>query len=86
MSMKSARHQIVVVGCEGGDWEGVYLDGALSEEGHSHIAGHSLPGLCKRLGVDFCRVTVSNEWMEWAGNLPAKFSDIPDAAIVGRSA
>ena len=59
------------------EWEGVYLDGDLLEEGHCHVAGHAIEALAARLGIRLERVTVRQRWLDERGSLLARLGDIP---------
>jgi len=62
------------------EWEGVYLDGDLLDEGHCYVAGHAIQVLAERLGHVLERVTVRQGWMDGRGSLPDRLGDIPARA------
>jgi len=54
------------------DWEGLYKDGVLKEEGH-RIPLHRL---LDELGIEYNIRWVDDEWMEDRGNLPQNLSEV----------
>lgn len=57
---------------EGYDWEGVYLDGILVEEGHS-VKWQSIIEALMRKGkpiTEFDNVVEKGNWLIYEGNLP----------------
>jgi hypothetical protein len=64
------NRQIVIA--YGDDWEGLYVDGVLAEEGHSISVHH----FCKALGIDLEQKAVDTDWLEKGGRLPDRFEDV----------
>jgi hypothetical protein len=56
----------------GDDWEGLYIDGQLQEEGHSISLYH----FCKAVGIELTQKGVDTDWLENRGNLPSKISEV----------
>ncbi len=63
-------NKYILVRCD--DWEGLYKNGELLDEGHDI-------DLAKHLGIE--RVYVNQEWVEEKVNFPNKLSDIPEEVI-----
>jgi len=57
---------------DGDDWQGLYFDGHLVEQGH-HIR---LDDIFKHLGIPLKTVYPNQEWMETRGNLPRRLDDV----------
>jgi hypothetical protein len=51
---------VILVSCEGGDWEAIYVDGVKRSENHSLSADDILSAL----GIDYKTVELSDEWMD----------------------
>ncbi len=61
---------------DGDDWVGLYKDGVLLEEGHRIL----LRDLAKYAGIDFERVELSSDNMEWLGErggFPMDLGEVP---------
>ena len=54
------------------DWEGIYLDGRLVSESHSHRTQEAL----RALGVEVQIVEADLEWIESVGHLPADLAKV----------
>ena len=50
----------------GQDWEGLYADGTLLDEGHEI----TVKQLCDAMGIECEVVTPNQEWLEDLGSLP----------------
>lgn len=59
------------------DWEGLYIDGRLIEEGH-YIR---LRDLAKAAGLDYEEDEVRYEWLAERGSLPERYEDVQTARI-----
>ena len=57
----------------GDDWEGLYLDGKLVEEGH-HLR---LTDVLKHFGIECEEVWPDDSWLEERGRLPENFDEVP---------
>ena len=57
----------------GDDWEGLYLDGKLVEEGH-HFR---LTDVLARFGIECDEVWPDDSWLEERGSLPKNFEEVP---------
>lgn len=66
---------ITIVGCESGDWEGVYCNGELIEQTHRVPLWMFLRELAGRGLLSYEHVTLTDEAMEEIGHLPDKLSD-----------
>lgn len=56
----------------GSDWEGLYVDGKLIDEGHSM----RLDTILSNMGMQVTLVTLDQDWLEDAGRLPKDYSDV----------
>lgn len=70
----------------GEDWQGLYVNSWLKIEGHTiptyqaiHIIAKSCYG-----DIQTEEILVNQEWLEEQGNLPNRFSDIPENVIEKR--
>lgn len=54
------------------DWEGIYLDGKLVDQGHSLDLVQTL----KRLGIDVRVVEPSHDWLMSRGRLPDTLDEV----------
>lgn len=68
----------------GEDWEGIYINNELENEGHSIRFGEGFELISEYINdvagvskIDFNTYEVSQEWLENEGNLPQKFDNIP---------
>lgn len=59
----------------GDDWEGLYLDGKLVEEGHSLDARMTL----EAVGYDVKTMEADAEWLTDRGRLPDKLDEVVKA-------
>jgi len=69
---------VTVIGCESGDWSGLYVDGVLECEGHS-IYERDYINLIRKYKVfkDVDCFEISDEHMEWLGcNFPNKLEEV----------
>lgn len=69
----TTRHGKLVT--NGDDWEGLYVDGELVEQGHT-VSRDSFMGLDSYETID-----VDQEWADSVGHYPEFFSDIPAEAF-----
>lgn len=75
--MSNPTQKITIVS-NGDDWEGLYLDGVLVDEGHEITP----LALAEALGLENERVYVSYQWLgEKVSNLPEKLNKIPEKYI-----
>jgi len=64
--------KIVLVDCEGGDWEGLYIDGKLADEGHRL----TVYGVLTALNIEFDIEEASGDAMDKMGcSFPADIKD-----------
>lgn len=61
---------------EHGEWEGLYVDGTLVDEGHSLDTHDVLTILGKEFEFEVDEVEANGEWMEENGRLPTKLSQV----------
>lgn len=62
------------------DWEGIYVDGKLVTEGHSHDTLEAIK-LAIKHGVSEAETKWANDaWLHDQGNLPNKLADVKFAA------
>jgi hypothetical protein len=58
------------------DWEGLYVNGVLSKEGHKI----RLNDVLEKLGVTAQYIEFDNSWIEQqGGRLPARLNDVKEA-------
>ena len=69
----------------GEDWEGIYINNFLVQEGHKIKFKDGFNIICKHIndldGVDniqFSTYDVDQDWLEDQGELPCDFTDIPE--------
>jgi len=60
---------------DGDDWEGLYLDGKLVQEGH-HVR---LEDIFRHLGIEANFVYPDTEWLEARGNLPENLREVRES-------
>lgn len=73
------EHQLTIVGCEDGDWYGIYVDGKLYDQNHSLDARLFSEIISKYRYFEHLteRMTLSSEQMDELGNiLPYKLEHI----------
>ena len=68
---------VVIVNSSDGDWQGVYINGALIDQGHYKHADELLQCLCKeRILVTSVQTnTVPSSWLNKTGWLPQLLED-----------
>ena len=71
-----SKHVVTVVSGED-EWEGVYVDGVLLEQGHSGIAGSALKAVVQAPGATVENITIPADYMEELGHLPERLADLP---------
>jgi hypothetical protein len=88
--MKKNSFTLTLVGCESGDWQGLYINDQLFAEGHSvdiiqslkdHISeGGSQYLDCSKIEI----ITVSDFWLqeESRSSFPFYFNEIPEKGKV----
>ncbi len=77
MSKPTKRPTLTLVS-NGDDWEGLYIDGVLVNEGHTITLGD----LAEAFDCRLTRVDVLSDWLGGeVGRLPDKLTDIPKTAI-----
>lgn len=64
--------KVTIVGHAGGDWEGLFVDGKLKEEGHSLHWSHVLDAL----GIEYETASADEEWMYDVGRFPVELKDV----------
>lgn len=57
---------------QGDDWQGLYADGSLLDEGHEI----TIKQLCDAMGIECEVVTPDQEWLEDRGSLPDDLSEV----------
>ena len=62
----------VTIVSNGDDWNGLYLDGVLVQQGHEV----SVRSVLKALGIECEEVWCDNEWLEGQGELPAALDEV----------
>ena len=69
----------------GEDWEGIYINNSLVEEGHRIRFKDGFEVICKHINeiknidsIQFTTYDVNQDWLEDKGGLPEKFEDIPN--------
>lgn len=67
------KKKIVIV--SGDDWEGLYIDGKIVDQGHRL----RLEEVLRLLGFDVDCKEADNEWLEQYGNLPDKLKDVKES-------
>lgn len=65
--------KVTYVTSAGGDWSGLYINGALAAEDHI-LDPYSILDV---LGVDFVHFEVDQDWLDEAMHLPFNLGDIP---------
>jgi hypothetical protein len=65
---------VVFVGCDGEDWEGLYIDGKLYVEGHSI----SVKDLLDSLDIPYSNVECDDAWLDKKGCLPKLLKDVKE--------
>lgn len=73
VTMRTSPPKVTFV--DGDDWEGLYLDGTLVEQGH-HVR---LEDVMKHLGVRYDALYADQEWLEARGRLPENLEDVETA-------
>lgn len=68
----------------GEDWEGIYIQGLLRDEGHKIRFKDGFAFVCDYINqignvdhIEFSTYSIEQEWLENEGSLPEYFSDIP---------
>lgn len=67
--------KVTLVSDEGGDWEGLYVDGELLTENHSLSAWHILSELSQVFGFEFKSYEANGEWMYDVGHFPSQLDE-----------
>lgn len=77
--------KVILAQSSSGDWEGLYIDGHLTNEGHSISAYHALLAVVKegKLLTEVYEWELDQEWVEDYG-LPINSSDIPGEVVMRR--
>lgn len=69
--------RVIVVNSSHGDWSGIYLDYELWRESHS-ISQYDWSELINNHYLDSVVISeVDGEWLEYCGNLPQSYTEIP---------
>lgn len=63
------------------DWEGLYFDGVLADEGHSLRLGNILSLLVGKTITEVVTYGIDQDYMEDLGDLPEKFSEIDSGML-----
>lgn len=63
------------------DWEGLYFDGVLADEGHSLGIGNVLSLLVGKTITEVVTYGIDQDYMEDLGDLPEKFSEIDSGML-----
>ena len=68
----------------GEDWEGLYINNALADEGHKIRFNDGFEVICEHINkvesvyyVQFSTYDIDQDWLEDTGSMPEKFEDIP---------
>lgn len=70
---------LTLVGCTSGDWEGLYVDGVLIDEGHHVDLIPIING--NRVITEAVRLELNSDWLEGTGGLfPLHLRMIPQEA------
>ena len=76
----------------GEDWQGIYINNVLTEEGHIIRFKDGFECICKYINnvetvdhIQFDTYEVNQDWLEDQGSLPEKFEDIPSDLLEGWS-
>ena len=64
--------KLQVTHVSGDDWEGIYIDGKLVEEGHNV----QLRDFAKHVGITLQEIEADLEWLEDEGSLPEVLLDV----------
>jgi hypothetical protein len=72
-------HDVILISCESDDWEGIYVDGFLLDEGHSLSNSHFISLI--RTYKNFNSIEqkwITDEGMDEVGcSFPTQYNDIP---------
>lgn len=67
---------IDIIGCDSGDWAGLYIDNHLIIEGHKITAEHVIKELSKIYAIRYATRDITDERME--DGLPEKLDELED--------
>lgn len=67
------KKKIVLLGNEGGDWKGLYVDGECKYQNHSI----DIDDILTELEIKIEKFAVSDDWMRGRGGFPNKLKEIP---------
>ena len=69
----------------GEDWEGIYINNVLVNEGHKIRFNDGFEIICEHINkvervdnIQFSTYDIDQDWLEDKGSLPEKFEDIPN--------
>lgn len=72
----------------GEDWEGIYVNNVLVDEGHKIRFKDGFETICKYINevesvdsIEFSTYDIDQDWLEDEGGLPEKFEDIPSKLL-----
>jgi hypothetical protein len=60
----------------GNDWQGIYVNGELREEGHSISALNALCAVKAAGAFEVDCVDADNDWLDHRGDLPQRLEDV----------
>jgi hypothetical protein len=70
VTIQTDKPRVILV-C-GDDWQGLYINGKLVEEGHNI----PLDEIFKYLGIEGRSITVNDEWLQEQGRLPENLDEV----------
>lgn len=74
----AALPAVVLVKCDDGDWEGLYVDGRLVSQGHEV----RLEAILAAFGIPpIPSVWTDDEWLAEVGELPSYLSDVKQVDV-----
>ena len=72
----------------GEDWEGIYINNVLTDEGHRIRFKDGFEIICKHINelesvnnIQFSTYDIDQDWLEDQGSLPEKFEDISEDVL-----
>lgn len=68
---------VTLVRGDGGDWEGLYRNGILSDQNHSLDLRAVLESLANQGSIHFAYIRVDQDWLEGELGLPYNLNEIP---------
>lgn len=72
----------------GEDWEGIYINNVLADEGHRIRFKNGFEVICNYINeiesvdnIQFSKYDIDQDWLEEQGSLPEKFEIIPNEML-----